>query len=465
MYKNFSFFVLATICIATFNSSDVSAQNAPDYKDGLQVNLNGREDYFLRFMIWNQMWVRSIENNPGTMINDVPANKTFDVGARRMRLLMMAQLSPRFMIMAHLGANNQSFLNGGAAGSSGTGVYGAGKRPGIFFHDFTSEYAIIQPLNSVTGVNRNFSLSVGAGLHYYLGLSRHTMSSTTNFLTLDSPIFTWPTVENSDQQDRMFGIYAKGKLDKLEFRLSVNKPFATNLLPVGENVAVDNNGTSAAGLAGYLEYQFLSQESNKLPFKVGTYLGSRKVFNIGTGFYSQAKGTMSNQNGAPKSHDIFLFSGDVFLDMPIGRSDRNMAVTAYSAFYHYNFGPNYIRHMGIMNLGTADPAFTGRRAISGAGNAMPMLGTGNLYYTQAGFLIPKIGEKDPVRFQPYVAYSHKNLDALEQNGNYWDMGTNFLIQQHNAKITFQYSRRPVYYASDHIGGHKGTFTVQFQTFL
>jgi hypothetical protein len=35
--------------------------------------------------------------------------------------------------------------NGGAAGSSGTGGYGAGKKPGIFFHDAWNEYALVLP--------------------------------------------------------------------------------------------------------------------------------------------------------------------------------------------------------------------------------------------------------------------------------------------------------------------------------
>jgi hypothetical protein len=40
------------------------------------------------------------------------------------------------------------------------------------------------------------SLNYGGGLHYYMGLSRATMASTLNFLTIDAPIFNWP-IENS----------------------------------------------------------------------------------------------------------------------------------------------------------------------------------------------------------------------------------------------------------------------------
>ena len=76
-----------------------------------------------------------------------------------------------------------------------------------------------------------------------------TMASTLNFLTVDSPIFTWPLIDNSDQFARQMGMFAKGKYGKFEYRFSLNKPFATNLAPVdvtnpAARVAVDNRRNS-----------------------------------------------------------------------------------------------------------------------------------------------------------------------------------------------------------------------------
>lgn len=435
------------------------SQNAPEYGDGLKINIDGKKEKYIRFMLWNQIWVRQIDNNPGTVINDVPKGSTFDVGARRLRLLTYAQLSPRFIMMAHLGINNQTFINGGAAGTSGTGGYGAGKKPGIFFHDFTSEYAIVP-----ARAGKTFSLSLGAGLHSWMGLSRITMASTTNFLTVDSPVFTWPTVENSDQFTRMYGIYLKGKADRLEYRLSVNKPFATNMQPVVNGGAVDNNGAGEPSVGGYAEWQFLDTEANTLPFKVGTYLGTKRVFNIGAGFYAQNDGTKSvSGDGKTHAHNIRLYSADVFADLPVG--SRKMAVTAYSAFYHYDFGPDYIRYMGTMNLGSRDPHFSGMPSLAGVGNARPMIGTGNNVYVQSGLLLPDWTGHDKVRLQPFAAWTFKALDALEKNGHYWDAGANLFIQQHHAKITLQYSARPDYTTPGHIRGHRGEWVLQFQTFL
>jgi hypothetical protein len=41
----------------------------------------------------------------------------------------------------------------------GTGGYGAGKKPGLFFHDAWNEYAVVLPKD------KKFSMSLGAGLH------------------------------------------------------------------------------------------------------------------------------------------------------------------------------------------------------------------------------------------------------------------------------------------------------------
>jgi predicted butyrate kinase (DUF1464 family) len=47
-------------------------------------------------------------------------------------------------------------------------------------------------------------------------------------------------------------------------------------------VAVDNSGNTKWSKAGYF-YQFLDQEL-MYSYKVGSYLGTKKVFNIGAGF-------------------------------------------------------------------------------------------------------------------------------------------------------------------------------------
>lgn len=454
-----------TLLAAVLMSALSFGQGSPDYGGGMKFNINPEGTKYMRFIAWNQIWMRSSQMNPGTMIGDEGVSTQEDIGLRRLRLLAYAQISPRYMVVTHIGINNQTFINGGAASSAGTGGYGAGKKPGIFFHDAWNEYAVVLPKES-----KPFSLSVGGGLHYYMGLSRMTMSSTLNYMTIDAPIFNWPLIENSDQFARQIGIFAKGKYNKFEYRFSLNKPFATNQaitdVPLAENaVAVDNSNNAKWSKAGYVEYQFFDKESNFLPFKVGSYLGTKKMFNLGAGFYTAPSATKTSVNGVIEKHPINLFAADAFLDLPVGKKEKKMAVTAYSVLYDYDFGPNYLRNLGIMNEGVADPAFTDSRALAGSGNLQPMIGTGTIWYTQAGFLLPNKAEKPKVRIQPFAAYTYKDFDALDKTSSQFDLGTNFFLDGHHAKITAQYSNRPVYIAKDNIDSYKGEFLLQLQIYL
>jgi hypothetical protein len=455
------FFIAALLLLSLKGFS----QGSTDYGAGLKFNLNEDGSKFMRVIAWNQIWMRSSQMNPGTMIGGEATSTATDIGNRRLRFLAYAQVSKRYMILTHFGINNQTFINGGAAGTSGTGGYGAGKKPGLFFHDAWNEYAVVLPEK-----DKKFSFTLGAGLHYYMGLSRLTMASTLNFLTIDAPIFNWPLIENSDQFARQVGLFAKGKYGKLEYRMSYNKPYATNLTPTNTTtasnaVAVDNSGMTKWSKAGYFEYQFLDQEANVLPFKVGSYLGTKKVFNIGAGFYTAPDATKTSINSTINKHDIKLFSADVFLDMPIGKKENKMAVTGYSVLYDYDFGPNYLRNVGIMNIGSVDPNFTGGRAIAGAGNAQPTIGSGTIWYTQAGILLPNKEVKPKVRIQPFGAVTYKNFDALTQSSTQFDVGSNFFIDGHHAKITAQYSTRPVYTSLTNRSGSVGDFVVQLQIYL
>ncbi|MBF7092296.1 porin [Flavobacterium sp. ALJ2] len=455
-------FFLLTILLLSVKAF---SQGSTDYGSGMKFNLNEDGSKYMRFILWNQIWFRSSEMNPGTQIGEEPASTGTDIGNRRLRLLAYFQISKRYMIVTHFGVNNQTFINGGASGSSGTGSYGSGKKPGMFFHDAWNEYSLILPEK-----DKKFSLTLGGGLHYYLGLSRATMASTLNFLTIDAPIFNWPLIENSDQFARQMGLFAKGKYGKLEYRLSYNKPYATNLVPVNktiasEAVAVDNSGNTQWSKAGYFEYQFLDEESNLLPYKTGSYLGTKKVFNIGAGFYTAPDATKSSINGTISKHDIKLFATDVFLDLPIGKKENKMSLTGYSVFYKYDFGPNYLRNIGIMNIGSVDPNFTGNKALAGPGNAQATIGSGNIWYTQVGVLLPSKTDKPKVRFQPFGAFTYKNFEALDRSSSQFDLGTNFLLDGQNAKITAQYSTRPIYTSLSNISELKSEFIIQLQIYL
>lgn len=412
MRKLLCIFLMLFIAISYSYSQELN-DGIHSYKP-LVVKLNDNGEKYLRFIVWGQMWGKFTEPNEGYV--DLQGNQidaTYDIGIRRARFLAYAQVSPRFLFLIHIGVNNQQFSGGGAPGAGA-------KKPQVFVHDMWTEFKVYD----------NY-LDLGAGLHYWHGLSRLTNSSTLNFMTIDAPIFNWPVIELTDQFARQMGIYAKGKVGKLDYRFNLNKPFIFGDNPNSESLNQNSRFIINDNLstAGYLNYQFLDQESNKLPYMVGTYLGKKEIFNIGAGFkyHPESMGTADNNN--VELHDQVLLSADIFYEKPFDNGDK--ALSIYSVFYNFDFGPNYVRNIGIMSS-------TG---ISGSGaNAQPTVGTGQIFYTQAGYMFGSFNEGQ--HLMPFLTVTLKNFEGLEDMTNQFDAGLNYLINGHNAKVTLQYSARP-----------------------
>lgn len=418
------------------NQQDIKFKNS---LGELKVNLDSSGEKNIKFGLSTQFWLRYLENNPGTAVNGMLQENTYDAGLRRMRVTMQAQLSNAYSIYIQFGINNQSFISGGG---SGTGANGQGKKPQMFFMDAYNELAIIPRVNSTTKKENKNHLYVGAGLHSWSGISRLTNASTTKMLTADLPVFNFPNIEVSDQFSRQFGVFFHGDYNKFNYRVAINKPFATNKQPlIGE--IVDNNQTGKLSFSGYGMYQFLEKENTLLSFLPGTYIGSKKVFNIGAGIYTTSDATLAQtEDGLYKSYDNTLIGVDAFLDMPIGPKSKEMALSIYSVFYNYNFGPNYLRTNGIMNPGTKDSSYNGPIAVEGFGNAKYLLGTGNMWYTQAGFVLPNFSQK--VKLQPFAAYTLKDLEGLNEIAHFYEFGANLFVLSQNAKVAYQYSSRPLF---------------------
>ena len=457
-----------------FAQDTIPSQKAGDIVDHtykpLTLKINEEGSKYIRFIVWNQLWARVTENNPGTLgVNGLPSNTSTDIGIRRARVLAYAEISPRFLILTHWGINNQTFTNGGVPGGGATGNPGnipvtvnpetgqgsalgaSAKKPQLFFHDIWSEYKIFD------------ELYIGMGLHYWNGISRMTSQSTLNFLTIDAPIFNWPLIELTDQFARQFGFYAKGQMGKIDYRLALNKPYSiggggrydeSRQRPVAANIVNDNWATQ-----GYIAYQFLEKENNKLPFFVGSYLGTKTVFNIGGGWHHHPRATTSRSfDGTVNEHAISLFGLDTFLDLPLNKA-TGTALTTYAVYYHYDFGPNYMRNIGIMNIG-----FGSGTTQNGPGNAQPTIGTGNIFYTQSGLLLPKQILGDKGRLQPFGALTHKQFEFFDEGSWQYDLGLNYYINGHHSKITLQYSQRPLFEQFVK-SGSAGEFILQTHIFL
>ena len=119
---------------------------------------------------------------------------------------------------------------------------------------------------------------------------------------------------------------------------------------------------------------------------------------------------------------------------------------------------------GLLNPGAPDPSFTGQRALEGAGNNRVLMGTGNIWFSQVGFVIPKFSTI--LKIQPFFNYALKNMKALNQSGSYYDIGTNFYLYGQNARIVVQYSSRPLYDIADKtVFDRKGEFLLSLQIVL
>ncbi|GAB2783062.1 hypothetical protein HNQ93_002255 [Hymenobacter luteus] len=456
------------------------------YGQGMKVNLSPDGTKYLRFITWHQVWARYTENNAGTLrAPGKPQSDQLDFALRRSRLIVLSQLNPRFLVYTHIGINNQTAVSGGVTPAVD------GKKPQLFVHEAVVEYKV------------NKYLNLGAGMHYQNGLSRMTRSSTINFLTLDAPLTNWPTIEAIDQFVRGIGVYGKGRIGKLDYVLSVNESFLTNQtgafstplglgtttgtgatrLNTGSNTAQYNPQGTNHVYQGYFSYEFLEQEPNLLPFNVGTYLGAKRVFNIGAGFFynkdgmysrsatsvlnaaaidaATAAGTGSLNTIATRKHDIALFAADVFFDTPVNK-EAGTAFTLYGVYYNYNMGPNHTRFIGASNPGWGADA---RR-----GNAVPHSGTGNVGFVEAGFLLPTnlLGPK--LRVQPYASHllagyeGLRTSDGKQKNVNIFDAGANFYIDGHNAKFTLNYRARPDFTNVNDVD-YKPEITLQTQVAL
>ncbi|QNK61697.1 porin [Pedobacter sp. PAMC26386] len=442
--------------------TEASSPKLVSANNGLYFKFNESGTQYLKMNIWLQSWVRAIENNPGTAVNGQPQNWSSDAGIRRMRIQLYGQTSKRFLLMMQVGMNNQSFATGGG---TGTGANGAGKKAPFFIHDAYSQFTIFDESAKSSSAAGNNSLYIGTGLHSWNGVSRLTNASTISLLTADAPVFNWPTVEVSDQFTRQFGVFAKGNIDRLNYRVSINKPFMTSGKPTIGGPAVDNNRGNSMSYNGYFDYQFLDGEETPNAFFAGSYYGKKKVFNVGAGFLHAPKGTMTQPSkNVYLSHAITTLGADIFFDTPVGSSSKEMSFTLYSVWYNYNFGPDYLRTTGVMNPGTADTSYTGLKALEGFGNSRILMGTGNIWYTQTAFTLPKFSDK--LRIQPYIAYSYKNLKALNQPGNYYNAGANFLFDGNHVKLSLEYGSRPLYTTTDRkIFKRAGEFLASIQFWL
>lgn len=402
---------LLLFCCSFFVVQNMFAQGSPDYTGGLKVKFDEEGKKYLRLISWAQ--VQATYNDD---VADDQSKTNFNL--RRARVLMFAQINEKFMILTHFGLNS---LN-----SNSMHPTGKGDGAELFFHDVWAQY------------NLSKNHAVGGGLHYFNGISRQNNQSTLNMMTLDNNRQSWSTLGLTDQFARHVGVFAKGKFGKLQYRVAINDAITNGLDgrdPENGGAAVYGGkrllGSKDAGkaYAGYFDFHFMDQESNFLPFKVGSYLGGKKVFNVGAGFFLHPNGSaVADSSGNLSGEDVQIFAVDAFYDTPLG--DDGSALTAYATYQSNDYGKNYL---------------------------FSAYGTGSMVYGHVGYVFA--GDKTKTRYQPYVSYASNSYDATDDNRNVFAIGANAYMSGHNSKLSLEYKNQK-FGDSD-----TGVFTLQAMIYL
>ncbi len=413
-------------------------------KEGLKVYLSNDSSQWLKATVVMQAQARYDWNNPGSNVFGYAQNKTTDAGLRRLRLQLFGQVTKRVFVYTQFGLNNFNYL--------------APRKQDAFFHDVVAEYSIWKK-----------HLTFGTGLTSFGGPLRYSAPAVGSILMADAPIYQQTTSDQNDQFGRKLGIYFKGQLGKFDYRIAVGKPFSmqTQVPTIGSTAAtsIDTSYSSNAKFSpappdlqyqGYFKYHFFDKESNDLPYNTGTYLGKKHMLTLGAGIqYQQNAMRYWNGSSVPvsptateiasnlKSSNLLIIGLDLFYDSFLNKEKGN-AISVYAAYSYADYGQNYLRYNGVMNMTTAMNTSVANLNAKAFGNAFPMMGTGSSEFAQIGYKFKNnlLGERGTL--QPYIGTQISQYKALQSNNMVMcDVGVNWLISGYN-KISLNYQNRPVY---------------------
>jgi len=385
----------------------------------LVVPLNDSGTHYIQFSASTQIWMRHTDNNPGSTVfgNDEP--HTTDISMRRLRLAVKGKVAEKAYVFLQIGDNNINYLSG--------------QRVPIKILDAQVEYHFKEYLH------------FGAGKTGWTGLSRYSAPATTTVLGLDIPVFALATINLTDDFLRKLSVYAKGDVGQFNYRIIASKPYTAQTSSsfnsqILDQVATPANTSPAIQYSTYFKYQFFEKENLLSPYSPGTYFGKKKVLNVGFGFEQQNDFTwQTNAAGDTITNNMFLFAADIFGELPL----YNGSVTFYGGYFNYDFGPNYIRNIGVNNpvngIDNVDNILNGR------GNAFPMIGSGNSFFGQVGYWL-KTSTTAKSSWQPFFSVQVSDYQALQENMVKTEMGLNYYFNEENSsKLTFAVHNRPIFH--------------------
>ncbi|BFM44877.1 selenite/tellurite reduction operon porin ExtI [Flavobacterium sp. CFS9] len=405
--------IILILLFIVLNTINLLAQEKPFNV----VNISKDGSQYIKFGINLQVWGRYAELNEGSKIGTNEVSDTYDIVIRRLRLQAMGMLTENIFFHLQLGQNNINFTQNNGPSNAPLSVM-----------DALGEYHFSKKLH------------IGGGLTAWgAGTTRYSANSSSSHLTLDTPMYQQFANISSTFGNRNLSIYAKGDLGKFNYRAAITNPYRNTTDNLGINSSVSTQ-TPRAQYAGILTYSFFDKESVEDAYHKGTYLGTKKIFNVALGYMTQAKAMWHLTPDATIAYDDMKILGfDVFYDSPI--NNKGAAITAYAAFNNNNYGKNYIQ-----SVNTPNPAIGDNSLINGSGAGFIGVGTGNIYYAQLGYLFGKSdNEAKKGRFQPYAATQIADLEALDTPMSMYELGVNYYTTGTlGPKFSLNYQNRAVY---------------------
>lgn len=397
----------------------VSAQENEMGNRKLQISLNDSGTHFVRFTAYFQVWGRYTQENPGTLVDGQPVDHTFDISLRRFRVSASGMLTKKLFFFVQAGDNNLNYL--------------------------TARTTSFRLLDAYAEYRYRPWLEVGGGKNLWTGLSRFAAPSTSKNLGYDFPMVAIPTVNITNDLLRTLNVYAKGNIGDLHYRAIISTPpaassgsgFSRTIL---ENEATFRPGSYGVQSSGYVKWMFFDREPADLPFHSGTYLGAKKMLNIGAGFLHQPRALWWTEGADTVVRGMDLFAADVFAEIPT-RNKRHV-FTSYLAFYQYDLGKNYLRNLAVNNPANGLDGALG--TLNGSGDGYPVAGTGQSVFVQGGWLIPPFKNKSLGRLQPNADFQIGWWDKLDEPMQAYDLGVAWLLHGHLARFALNFQNRPIF---------------------
>jgi hypothetical protein len=421
-------------------------------KDPFKYNLNGDGSQYIKFGLLNQIQGRYEQNNPGSLIQGQPVDDTTDVGLRRTRLVLQGQLTDRVYFYTQYGINNFNFL------SQQNDNRHIAAMP--YFHDAFAELRLTQ----------GHQMIAGGGLSMANGLSRFSSPSVSTIMTLDVPIAGQYSTERTQLFNRQLGVWLRGQISKFRYRIAAQDsfPITTDGLANGA-ISPTISDFAQVGhkkqYGGMFYWNFWDTEPMTNDYMQGTYLGKKDILNLEAGFITEKNAMWTGTSPAnAQYHDMTHWSVAGYLDAAVDKV-KETAVSAYIGYFVYDYGPNYIRNNG--NGQNSANGVGAMGSFNGAGNTYPMFGTGEMWYAQVGYLLPKdLIPGNNGQLQLYASLTSANWKRLHDQMNVFNGGINWLLKGHNSKITFDYQNRPIFNANaagDIVKtSSRGQFVLQYQ---